>query len=236
MAAAADISFDDYISERTIDGIKYPPYLYSVGNTPPYRVEHTIGGRSDVYGHFEGVMPRGRGYWRGVVEFHRRFVKSSNYPGIGYVRAAIAELAESVRTFKVPMDTQYGKGLVRFKLRSTGAEIPAGAVVGTLTTAANSRFSALRNAGGATVDVELLPGAFFTIDNELYMASATAGVQTVTSASVRSIPKFPTATGMSIELDKPFIVGRIPPGEIVTPAETQDSSGGWVLPWEQAED
>ena len=55
MAQAADISFDSYIEERTIAGIKYPPLLYSVGNTPPYRIEHSVGGRSDTYGHYQGT-------------------------------------------------------------------------------------------------------------------------------------------------------------------------------------
>lgn len=236
MALPADISFDDYVAERTIGGVVHPPLLWFVGNTPPYRIEHSVGGRSETYGHDQGILRRGVGYWRGIVEFHRRFVKEANYPGIGYVRSAIAELADSSKSFKVPMDTQYGKGLVRFVLRSSGDEIDHASVAGDLVTAAGTTFGPLNDGGAGIVDVVLLPGAYFTIDNELYMATASAGQQTVTVNAVESIPEFPSGTGDTIELDKPFAVGRVPVGETIAPVQRNDTAGGWTLPWEQAHD
>ena len=236
MATAADISFAPYISERTIGGVQYPPLLYFVGNTPPYRVDHSVGGRGETYGHYQGVMRRGIGYWAGVVEFHRLYLKPENYPGIGYIRAAIAELSAHDRTFAVPMDTQYDKGLVRFVSRSTGAEINHSQAVGSMRTAAGNQFGLLADADGNAVDIVLLPGAYFTIDHALYQATATAGEQTVTAAAVQCIPDFPDGTGTAIELDEPYAVGRIPIGQSVRPQEQGHISGGWVLPWVQAED
>ena len=238
MASAADISFDPYITERTVGGIQYPPLLFAVGNTPPYRVEHSVGGRGENYGHYHGVIKRGIGYWAGIAEFHRLFVKSENYPGIGYIRAAIAELSAHDRTFKVPMDTQYDKGLVRFVLRSSGADISHSDVVGSVATAAGNQFGALADADGNPVDITLLPGAYFTVDHELYQARATAGEQTVTRAAVQCIPDFPAGAGIgtAIELDEPYAVGRVPVGQTIRPLETGHTSGGWTLPWEQAED
>ena len=236
MAAQADISFDDYIVERTISGVTYPPLLWFVGNTPPYRIEHSVGGRGETYGHYHGVLTRGIGYWRGIIEFHRRFLKAENYPGIGYVRAAIAELAAHDKTFRVPLDTQYGKGLVRFVVRSTSAEIEHSDVVGTLSTATGATFSPLADANGNPVDVVLLPGAYFTIDHELHQTTATAGEQTVTRAAIQCIPEFPSSTGDAIELDAPYAVGRIPLDEEIRPLESGNISGGWVLPWMQAQD
>ena len=236
MAAQADISFEDYVSERTVAGVTYPPLLWFVGNTPPYRVEHSVGGRGETYGHYHGVLTQGIGYWRGIVEFHRRYLKPANYPGIGYVRAAIAELAAHDKTFRVPLDTQYDKGLVKFVVRSTNTEIEHSAVVGSLTTTAGAQFAPLADADGNPVDVVLLPGAYFTCDHELYQATATAGEQTVTRAAVKSVPEFAQASGNAIELDKPYAVGRLPVGEEIRPLEHGNVSGGWVLPWTQAED
>ena len=237
MARAADISFETYISERTINGVTYPPLLWSTGNTPPYRVEHSVGGRGETYGHFHGVISRGVGYWAGIVEFHRRYLKPENYPGIGYIRAAIAELSTHERTFAVPMDTQYGRGLVKFVVRDTGAEIDHSEVAGALTVSSvGNQFAALADGDGKTVDVVLSPGAYFTIEHELFQTRATAGEQTVTSANVQCIPEFPSGTGAAIELDKPYAVGRVPIGEQIRPLEVGNVSGGWVLPWTQAED
>ena len=157
------------------------------------------------------------------MEFHRRFLKAANYPGIGYVRAAIAELADGSKSFKVPMDTQYGKGLVKFRVRSTNADIAAKDVAGSITTAAG-QFSALADGNGNAVDIVLLPGAYFTIGNLLYQARATAGEQTVSAGAVSSIPGFPSGTGDAIELDRPYAVGRLPSGSVIRPLESGHAS------------
>ena len=237
MARAADISFDDYIDTRTVGGVSYPPILSFVSNMPPYRVEQRVGGRGiGDYGHAHGVLGLGIGSWAGVVEFQQLYRKDSNAPGIGYVNAAIAEIAGSQVTFKVPLARQYGRGLVTFHKRSDGTEIPHTAVSGSLITAAGSLFAGVQDADGNPVDVKVLPGAYFTIDHLLYMTKATAGEQTVTTGAVKSVPEFPSGTGLAIELDDPYAVGRLPVGETIRPTETGVMAAGRLIPWEQAED
>ena len=119
MARAADITFDDYIDGRTVGGVTYPPILSFVSQMPPYRVEQRVGGRGvGDYGHTHGVLGLGVGSWAGVVEFQQLYRKDANAPGIGYVNAAIAEIASSAVTFKVPLAKQYGSGLITFHKRS----------------------------------------------------------------------------------------------------------------------
>lgn len=194
------------------------------------------GGRGPV-GHPRGTYATGVGYWTGVVEFERQSTPKHPAYGIGGIaafEAAVAEIAESGSTFKVPMTRkgQWAQGLATFVNRADASDVRTLAEAGTLMTGAGGIVVA-PTVGAVTIDVRIVPGTRLTLDNALYMARPGAGVQTITATKPDTIPAWPEDSGETVEIDFPWAVGRAALNAAMPLMRYGYWGGGWRIEWEE---
>ena len=226
MAAPATITIPlDRVRLTRSDLIRMPPVRY--------------GGRGP-YGHPQGVLRSGVGYWSGTVEFERQTLTKHPNKGIGGIaafEAILAEIAEAGATFQVPMQNprhgQSERGLVSYLNQADAGESFTAAEVGAVVTGAGGVIVAPA-VGAATVDIMIAPGTRLTVNHELFMSRISAGTQNITAAKPDTIPEFPSATGQAVELEQPYAVGRAALNRNITMTRRGSWGGGWTIQWEEA--
>ena len=207
------------------------------------RIVRRAGGRSP-YGHSSGNLKQGVGYWAGTVEFERlskwdkgTYIDTTVNPpkvvtrrggirGISSLEAALAELQDGSKTFRVPMPNQ---SWPLFSVRIPPSTEFVNGDPGTLTTGSGGVVVSSTGAG-----VKVMPGTRMTVDRELYVAVYSEGEQTITSATPVTIPKWPTVSGKTVDIKSPYVIGRVRIGVDITMYRSGSWGGPWTIEWEEA--
>ena len=198
------------------------------------RVVRRVGGRSP-YGHQQGFLGQGVGYWAGTVGFNRLSGGGSRgLNGIALLEAVIADLQDGQKSFRVPMQRQ-GSRLIT--LHDDAA--PATVVkhkhgdIGLLQTGTGGVIDK-PTVNSKTVRVTIIPGTRLTVGHRLYLAAPAAGAQVITGAVPVTIPDWPTASGATVHIEDPYAVGRVPQAVDITMMRIGSWGGPWQIDWEEA--
>ena len=196
------------------------------------RMSKRYGGRTP-YGHSGGILTVGADYWTGTVEFERQS-RGGHPAGIAQIEAAIAELQDSSKTFRVPMPKQGRPLVVCVDSANNALTLEQVEQVGALRIAAGGALE-VPVVGGRSVKIDILPGTRLTVDHDLYMATHSGGMQTVTAAAPKTVPEWPAAAaGKTVDVASPYAVGRIAADGAVPMQRAGSWGGPWRIAWEQA--
>ena len=194
------------------------------------RFVERVGGY-DKQGNKMGVLKRGGEFWMGEFTFSRMNARQTTgkrgVQGSAYLDSVLLQIQDSTTTFKVPMPRQ-DKGVLVQVFDSTNTKIA------TPTTGYTVQ-SDCRITHSLNHRIMLLPGARFTVNNELFVCKATAGIQTISTTRPDTIPEFPTSLAgqTDVELVEPFAVGFVDPESTLTSTRSGSWAGPNTIKWLQ---